>query len=163
MAIDFWEELLRCHIIYICFVVLTQFQHFDISKFDFYQLLFAASYLIVMDSFLVLILNGCSISPFKVNSMILPTLHSLLTLNLDYLRTTEWFKSKFHHFNEGFIDGILHLMYLNFDVICLISSSTVITMRYISIMTFWVEIIGYKIVTFVKIRISNITNRYKVH
>ncbi len=74
-------------------------------------LLFAASYLMVNDSFLDIFLNLISIASYKDNVMILPTLQSSMILNFNLLRTTEWFQSKFPYFNKAFVDGILPLTY----------------------------------------------------
>ncbi len=86
----------------------------DANTFDFHSFLFAASYLMFQDSFMLYLLKGASPVSFRLSNTILPTLYVLLNLELDFLCTLTWFESRFKFFNHDFVCSIKHLPYQAF-------------------------------------------------
>ncbi len=87
LIIDLPEEFFESpgHLFLFCgtFPFLNLCTDNDISNFDFCSMLFASSYLMIEDSFLIHILNTISITSYKENVTILPSLYSLMIINYD--------------------------------------------------------------------------------
>ncbi len=95
----------------------------DANNFDYHSFLFAASYLMIKDPFMLQILKGSRPVSFHLNDTILPSLHELLTLEFNLPCSLTWFESHFEYFNHDFICRIKHLPYqvfrcrfLNFEL-----------------------------------------------
>ncbi len=86
----------------------------DMASFDFHTLIFAATFLMIDDKYLFAILNSSYVSSFKENNTILPCLFSLLTLEIDLPLSLQWFESKFPNYDKHYVDGIKHMMYVEF-------------------------------------------------
>ncbi len=76
----------------------------DANNFDFHSFLFAASYLMINDSFMLQILKTSGTVSFHLNDTILPTLYALLNLEFDLPLTLSWFESHFKYFNHDFVE-----------------------------------------------------------
>ncbi len=86
----------------------------DIASFNFHTLIFAATYLMIDDKYLFAILNSSYVSSFKENNTISPCLFFLLTLEIDLSLSLQWFESKFPNYDKVYVDGIKHMMYVQF-------------------------------------------------
>ncbi len=86
----------------------------DVNNFDFHSFLFATSYLMINDSFLLQHLKTSGTVNFHENDTILPCLYALLTLNFDLPWTKSWFESKFTFYNNNFVSSISQLSYQAF-------------------------------------------------
>ncbi len=94
----------------------------DVNTFDYHLFLFAASYLMIRDSFMLQMLKGSSPVSFRLNNTILPTRYALLNLELDFPHFLAWFELHFKFFNHDFVCTIKHLpnhvfkrRFLNFE------------------------------------------------
>ena len=76
--------------------------HGDVSLFDFDLFLFAASYLMIHDDFLLSILHNLPITTFEQNSTVLRAFYMLNTLELNYPLTSCWFLCKFPYVDTTF-------------------------------------------------------------
>ncbi len=79
----------------------------DANTFDYHSFLFATSYLMINDSFLLQLLKSSGTVTFRLNNTILPTLYTLLNLDFALPQTLNWFESKFK-----FITIILFLVFV---------------------------------------------------
>ncbi len=86
----------------------------DANTFDYHSFLFATSYLMINDSFLLQLLKSSGTISFHLNDTILPTLYVLLNLNFALPWTLSWFESKLKFYNHHFVSGICHLPYQAF-------------------------------------------------
>ncbi len=86
----------------------------DANTFDYHSFLFAASYLMINDFFILQLLESSGTITFRLNDTILPTLYTLLNLDLALPQTLSWFESKFKFYNHNFVTGIRHLLYQAF-------------------------------------------------
>ncbi len=86
----------------------------DANTFDYHSFLFAASYWMIKDLFMLQILKGSGPVSFCLNDTILPTLYALLNLEFDLPCCQTWFESHFKFFNHDFVCGIKHLPYQAF-------------------------------------------------
>ncbi len=80
----------------------------DANTFDYHSFLFATSYLMIKDLFMLQILKGSGPVSFRLNDTILPTLYVLLNLEFDLPCSLSWFESCFKFFNHDFVCGIKH-------------------------------------------------------
>ncbi len=62
----------------------------DANTFDFYLFLFAASYLMIQDSFMLQMLKGSSSVSFHLNNTTLPALYTLLNIEFDFPCSQLW-------------------------------------------------------------------------
>ncbi len=81
----------------------------DTNHFDYHLFLFAASYLMINDSFLVILFKTSGSVNYKDNNNLLPALYSLLTLNFVLPQTLVWFESQFPNYNKTFVLSIVYL------------------------------------------------------
>ncbi len=86
----------------------------DANTFDYHSFLFATSYLMIKDSFMLQILNGSGPVSFHFKDTILPYLYVLLTLEFNLHRSLNWFEWRFEYFNHDFVCGIKHMLYKAF-------------------------------------------------
>ncbi len=86
----------------------------DANTFDYHSFLFAASYLMIKDSFMLQILKGSGPVSFHLNDTILLSLYVLLNLEFDLPCSLTWFELGFEYFNHDFFCGIKHLPYQAF-------------------------------------------------
>ncbi len=84
------------------------------NTFDYHYFLFAVSYLMINDSFLLQLLKSSRTVTFHLNDTILPILYTLLNLNFAFHQTLSWFESKCKFYNHNFVSGISHLPYQAF-------------------------------------------------
>ncbi len=78
----------------------------DANTFDFHSFLFAASYIMIRDSFMLQMLKGSSSVSFRLNNTILPALYELLTLECYFPHSQTWFESCFKFYNHDFVCSI---------------------------------------------------------
>ncbi len=86
----------------------------DANIFDYHSFLFAASYLMIRDSFMLQMLKGSGPVSFRLNNTFLPTLYALLNLEFDFPHSQTWFESRFKFYNHVFVCTIKHLPYQAF-------------------------------------------------
>ncbi len=120
----------------------------DANYFDYHSFLFAASYLMINDSFLLQLLKTLANVHFRENDTILPSLYALLILNFDIPHTLSWFEWKFKFYNHNFIYNICHLPYQVFRCRFLNFECHNQVTRNISTKIFLVMPIALKLVTF---------------
>jgi len=78
-------------------------EDFEITNFDFVNLLFAASYLLIDDAFFVTILDKCRIYKHTDSSSCLRMLYALLTLDFNYPETLRFVASWFPNYDDGLV------------------------------------------------------------
>ncbi len=81
----------------------------DGNTFDFYSFLFAASYLMIRDSFMLQMLRGSGSVSFHLNNTILPAMYVLLNLEFDFPSSQTWFESHFKFYNHDLVCSIKNL------------------------------------------------------
>ncbi len=86
----------------------------DANNFDFHTFLFACSYLMIDDAFILKLLKTSGNVSFHCNNTLLPSLYALLNLNFNLPQTQSLFESRFPFYNSDFISKIRDLTYQDF-------------------------------------------------